>query len=531
MSDVYEDKKVGIYATHSFHMSIAMTLDARNSEDDKPMLKSLVQSFRRTLQSPDASFNAIRIAIRGFGTLSKACRKLLDEEFLNEVLTLVLQRIRYTDYKDDAQKSKKLLEHLPDYVHSLSEIMTHMDRLTAIQLTYLENIIVELMRDFYYLNATHHELVIVSLLSTLSNVQKLGENVYNDFLDKIVFQGVVWACDKCLVYDTDWSENRDWKENVTYRSYLPLWYGLVSTEKIHSSFDRSKIAKKVLDILLNTLFQIIGKLNFATRKRTYKDDDGADQEFNFCDPNIDLVPVKPQDFHIFINVVDFYVEILKQLPLTAKKQVVIPWLGHACDELIQKIIQYPLVSGFVKLLEVMVKIGKETNHFSQFDNPNMDPGLRTLRSILGAFLKQIIQRVTQSTAELQLSYLKLIFVYPAALLSNYVRKMSEVYVIAIEFGKNLPVLWIASMALKSLEELIEEIEEEKRKQLMKRVMPSFESFLSSSGDATLSNIKTEIVKPKQGKRTNIRRKYDVGDGLETELIKFQKRIVLFLGKY
>ncbi|XP_063698060.1 DNA-dependent protein kinase catalytic subunit-like [Culicoides brevitarsis] len=489
------------------------------------MLRNLVQSFRRTLKQPEANFTNIRIAIRGFGTLSKACRLLLEPEFLNEVLTLVLQRIRYTDYKDDATRSKQLLEHLPDYVNSLSEIMTNMDHLTAIQLTYLENIIVELMRDFYYLSQSHHELVVVSILSTLANVQKMGENVYNDFIDRIVFQGVVWACDKCLIYDTDWSEERDWKENVTYRSYLPLWQGLIDEERLHPNFDRPKIARKLLDILLNTLFQIIGKLNFTLKKRTYRDEDGIEQEFNFCDPNIDLEPVKPQDFHIFVNIVDLYSEILKNLPEITKKSSIAPrWLGHACDELIKKILEYPLISGFVKLLEVLIKIGKETNYFSNLNEP--------FRVLLSAFVKEIIQRVTQSTAELQLSYLKLIFVCPVVLLKDFVRKMTEIYLIAFEFGKNLPVLWIASMALRSLEELIEVIEDEKRKKLLKKVLPALESFLSSSGDATVNKIKTEIVRSgtKGGKRTNIKRKFEISEGMETELLKFQKRIVLFLGK-
>lgn len=506
-------------------MSLAMTLDARNSEDDIPLLTTIVQKFCRTLQRSDSGFYEIRVAIRGFGALSRACGQLLEETFLNEILTLVLQRIRYADYKDDGQKSKKLLEHLPDYVYALSEIMTNMKRLTAIQLTYLENIIVELMRDFYYLSQVHHELVIVSVLNTLSNVQKFGENVYNDFLERVVFQGVVWACDKCLVYDTEWTEGRDWKENVTYRSYLPLWHGLVADNKPNLKFDRPKMAKKLMDILLSTLFQIIGKLNFTTRKRTYKDEDGADQEFNFCDPNIDLVPVKPQDFHIFVNVVYLYVEILKELSLETKKDVVLPWLGHACDELIQNIIKYPLISGFVKLLEVVVKIGTETGHFAQFKDSNLDPGQRTLRLTLSAFLTQIIEKITQITAELQLSYLKLIFVYPPTLLMEHVSKVAHVYVIAFEFGTNLAVLWIASMALRSLEELVEEVGEDKRKGLLKRVMPSLELFLSGSGDATLSNIKMEVTKPGARKR-----KYDVPEGSETEPTKFKKRVLLFMSE-
>lgn len=46
------------------------------------------------------------------------------------------------------------------------------------------------------------------------------------------------------------------------------------------------------------------------------------------------MPVKTEGFHIFVNVVDLYVEILKELTLETKKDVVLPWLGHAGDELI-----------------------------------------------------------------------------------------------------------------------------------------------------------------------------------------------------
>lgn len=480
-----------------------------------------MNGLKSILLDQNSSFYRVRIAVRGFGILSKACSQILDMSFLNDLLTLVLQRIKHSDYKDDAERSKKLLEHLPDYIQSLSEIMKNMKHLTAMQLSYLELIMIQLMRDFYYLNSNQHELVITSVLGTFSNLRHLGGSVFHELMDKVVFQGIIWACDRILPYEQDWTEEKDWKDNVTYEKYLPLWKGLVSDNR--SNYQ--KISMTVLNVMLEKLFNIIEKLNFNLEKRKNLEN----QEYDSCDPNVDFVPVKPQDFHIFFNLVEFYVSVLKSISIIFKKEVIAPWIEQACEQLIQKIYKHPLISGFVKLLEVIMKLGNDTKYFERFENNNSETSNRKLKDMLVIFLKHCIQRTEQSSSELQLSYLRLLFTFPTFLLRFQFNEMIPIFMMAFDYGKNLPFLWIASMSLRCMENLVEEAEDYSREKLLKKVMPVLETFLTTENEQTKLIIQVEILKSKQRKKLKFKKNYNY-DGDETDLTQFQKRIISFIGK-
>jgi DNA-dependent protein kinase catalytic subunit len=86
-----------------------------------------------------------------------------------------MQRTEYSYHTKDRLKRREVLEHLPNYVESLSKIMNQLDEISGIQLQSLESIIVILIKDFHYLSTIHHALVATSIMETFMNLQKLGE--------------------------------------------------------------------------------------------------------------------------------------------------------------------------------------------------------------------------------------------------------------------------------------------------------------------------------------------------------------------
>lgn len=174
-SSSYEDKIAGVHAIQRFHQMIAVILEQRNSEDDKNVLLHFMKYFRSTLESPKSEAHEIRVAIRGFGSMAAACKLLLEPKYLCDLFDLVMQRTEYSYHTKDRMKRREVLEHLPNYVESLSEILKHLDDISGIQIQSLQSIIVILIKDFHFLSTAHHALVPAALLEAFVNLQKLGE--------------------------------------------------------------------------------------------------------------------------------------------------------------------------------------------------------------------------------------------------------------------------------------------------------------------------------------------------------------------
>lgn len=177
-SKSYEDKNAGVQAVQTFHQQIANVIEERCNHDDKRILLFFMKYFEDTLKSPDSQPHEIRIAIRGFGSMAAACKLLLDPKYLSERFDLVMQRTEYSYHTKDRLKRREVLEHLPNYVESLSKIMNQLDEISGTQLQSLESIVVILIKDFHYLSTAHHLLVAKSLLEAFINLEKLGEKTF-----------------------------------------------------------------------------------------------------------------------------------------------------------------------------------------------------------------------------------------------------------------------------------------------------------------------------------------------------------------
>lgn len=504
----------------AFHREVSIQIEQRsNPAEDTIILKTFINYFKRTMQSATAQSFEIRIAIQGFGLMAGPCKALLPPEYLNDLLTLVMQRTEYTALEQTTTGSE-MLEHYPDFVQALSQIMQHVAELTGIQIASLQNIIIALIKDFYYLSTAHHSLAVNSLLRTFANLSRLGGSVLESVLERVVMQGVIWTCSHKLVYDSqnDWETIADWKEQITYKSFLALWIGLIGQET-KGEEHKSQICALVYEHLMQSLFSILERLDLRTNKRTFKDDYGNDNELYFCDPNYDLVPQRPKDFHIFFNIVQFYRDLLHSQNDDSHRVRFDKYVQSYCELLIKKSLEYPLISGFVRLMQVALRITDRIGYFSEVIDID-----RPIRGTVLYFLKYHILSAPHTFGELQIASLDMIFTAPVKLLHRFVIDLIPIFVVAFDIGKSL--LSLAGRALRMLDKLNGVSE---WKQLLRAVLPSLDPYLQSNGFTTDGIIDLEIVKSRRSTK-RARKVLRVDGGSDSELLAFQKQILLFLGK-
>lgn len=480
--------------------------------------------FKNILATSSSKPYEIRIAIRGLGWFAASCKLLLSTKFVNEIFSLVIQRTEYTylTSKGDRDSNRDTLEHLPDFVQALSQIMANITELSGIQITSLQNIIICLIRDFHYLSNIQHDLVVRSIMTTFHNLQLLGDSILEKTLEKIILQGIIWTCSHKLIFDTEWQNETDWKENVTYKKYLPMWLGLFDN-KSRSSINRTAVIEKIYNIFINSLFIVLDKLNLSTKKRTFYDETGVDQEYFFSDPNIDLNPVKPKDFHIFFNLVDFYSDVLLSRENYENNQKYFkPWVLIFGEHLILKSIKYPLVSGFLKLLQVGVRLAEKINYFDTRAARINDQ----FTELLTHTLKSLIPKAQKVSGELQLACLKLILTMPIHILDLFEEQLKEIIRLSFDIGKSM--LWLADITLTCLQKFISyKLTAEDKKAFLQEILPSLDSFLQSSGNDEDASLNVEIVRYKNQRR--VRRVFNSSSIGESELFKLQRRILVFLG--
>lgn len=513
----WNDRKSAIAALYSFHQELAQQLENRQSEADVNILKFYINFFKATLQSKDSRPYEVRIAIIGFGVFSKACKHLLPSR-LDELLQVVMLRTEYTSI--DNSKNKDILEHYPAFVQALSQIMEQTNELSAIQISSLQNIIIELMKNFFLLSRAHHEMVVTSLLKTFENLSKLG-SILDDVLEKVIMQGVIWACSHeiKLTANANWETQKDWKEHITYENFIPLWLGLLNYAE-----NQYEIKERVYTHFMNTLFVMIDKLDLSTKKRVFKDSNGQDQELYFCNPNLDFVPVKPKDFYIFFNIVDFYNDVLMQQSDKSHLNFFTRFLNQWIKKMISKAFEYPLVSGFLKLLELAFRISNKLMVYEPTTRYIEEQTIGSLRSTINT----IIPKCLQTSGELQISCLRLIFSLPVFLMSELSDDIVPVFRIGFEIGRS--VHFMAGITLTALERLTSSLKEthfSKLSPLLDTVLPCLNTYLQSNDLQSETKIDVKIV---EFRRNKIARKtLNVGD-VDSELLKLQKRIVLYLGE-
>lgn len=254
----FENRRTAIHLLHAIHREIAeYLLESSDSERCQKILSFLQTYFKAILESTKSQPYEIRLAIVGFGQLAAPCKNLLSAAHVDELFNLVIQRTKSVSNAVN-QNNKDQLEHFPDYVEALSRIMEHVQQLSGIHLHLLQDIVVSVIRNFPLLGVAIHAVTINTLMRTFHNLFELGGSILSDVLEKVIYQGVIWTCSHKLPFDAtnDWIDQPDWKEQITYHSYLPLWNGFSSSIEC-STYNRMAIVKKIYDQMIITLFKIL----------------------------------------------------------------------------------------------------------------------------------------------------------------------------------------------------------------------------------------------------------------------------------
>lgn len=421
-------------------------------------------------------------------------------DFINKVEQTYL--INFDSTLDD-------LDYLPEYIQSLSNIIQQINNITEYELGILQRATVLVIKLFPQLAHHHHNMVVIPTITAYYHVRKSAKSMATLYLLNTVREGVIYSCSHAVV-----SPDVEYYQNITtYRNYLPFWHNFINNPRESYSFlsvdsDVSKIQKEIFDEFMATLLYLMEKLNLSTRI--------AEEFSTFSDPKITLEAVKVNDFNIFVNVSDLYVDVLQ----SANKNLFKTWVQRFLNKMMVKSKKYPLVSGFYKLLAVGLKISNDLRYFDGDRLARED--VRLCYDTIRDSVTNIISKVKLYKDDLKISCIKVILSTPVSIISGMLINVVPVMVSLFTLGRSN--LELAEIGMDALELWSKEIKQEEFDPFLGEILPHLDSYLCSRSISEKFDAKeAKITRTK--KALSRRKIVTISEG---DLFKIQKRILTFI---
>lgn len=463
-------RKYAFHALESFLQAVCDECmnDDRSDAANLNTIKFFVKEFWIGLENSTSILES-SVYIRGLGRFSRVVRRILDSSELKTILQKLVsisERMYISGSNGTLIDGEETMEHLPNIITAFSNLFFEIEEIDDVYIDNLEKIIGTFFlvypQLYEYQRIQNYRAItrlFVSLYTKGTMLQKL--------LSKITFQGLVLTCSRPQVMDIETTEY--------YFEYQDLWKNILSP-KIPSDIqyftkdDEKDIVKVIYHEFISCILKITKKivLDYNVVKKVQAID--AEEKLTGInwddeDENTDVLKATvPKDFELFLNLVEFCKLILPSTHINHFEN----WVYFFTKEMIMKSIQYPLVSGFYKLIKIAMGISDEIGYFrdigesGELKNQNslqsdgepneniLSSSIETRRmcfSITSKYIKELIIRLRQYKDELLGSCLQLVLSMP----HQFVEVTTYLPCLQIAFKMGLGYLPLSEIGLDAVE--------------------------------------------------------------------------------
>ncbi|KAM4704971.1 DNA-dependent protein kinase catalytic subunit [Rhinophrynus dorsalis] len=513
-----EMKKQAFTALDSFLKQIAL-LVTNDAEAHKGKLQFFMDQFYKIIRKMESSHKELSIAIRGYGLFAAPC-KAVHAEDVDFMYIELIQRCKQM-YLTEADTEEDNVYQLPNFLQSIASVIIHMDTIPEVYTPVLERLLVVQIDSFPQYSLKMQSSCCRSILKVFLSLAGKGPVLWS-LISTVVHQGLIRVCSKPVPYareghgkdDSEYGEvaagevrTGKWKV-PTYKDYLDLFKNLLSCDQLKDSIFSDEICPTVnspiqslnrllYDELIKSVLKIIDKLDLSLQKQST----GQEDESNISsalviatsDPAANLFPTKPKDFTAFVNLVAFCSEIIPNKHVEYFES----WVYVFGYELVLQSTRLPLVSGFYKLLSVVMKNAKNLRYFEGV-NPKSytkcpeDPERFSCFALFAKFGKEVSAKMKQFKDELLASCLTFILCLPHDIIMLDIKAYVPALQTAFKLGLSCPPL--ADTGLDALQDWSTHIPLHIMQPYYKDILPSLDGYLTDSSSADESLNAAEVVR-------------------------------------
>lgn len=282
---------------------------------------------------------------------------------------------------------------LPAFIESLSYICNEIDDyLPEDSMEVLEKLIILAIDNYPKLIKRYNRVLSISLIRLFISIELNKAMYYKEFTSKIIYQSLIRIFSYKTIYHiqleqqqqqqqgTIYSGNRSDLNTVTSKDYLELWLNIFNMQQYEElntigigMHEKKQLIKIIYNAYIETILKIIKKLDLNAIKTANdylssqqqqqqsptKQGSEDTNEFLSSNPINNLKALRPRDFDILINLVDFTRDLL----INKHNELFEKWLFKFSKEIILLSSKYPFISGFYKLTTLCMKIATNIGYF------------------------------------------------------------------------------------------------------------------------------------------------------------------------
>ncbi|OCT76787.1 hypothetical protein XELAEV_18031990mg [Xenopus laevis] len=555
-----EMKKLAFAALDSFLKQIAH-LVASDAETHKNKLHFFMEQFYEIIRKMDSSNKELSIAIRGYGLFAAPC-KAVNAKNVDLMYIELIQRCKQM-YLTEADTEEDNVYQLPNFLQSVASVILHMDSIPEVYTPILERLLVVQIDSFPQYSLKMQSSCCKAVLKVFLSLAGKGPVLWS-LISTVVHQGLIRVCSKPVVLAQDGKEGSEaetaaatgevragkWKV-PTYKDYLDLFRNLLRCDQLKDSIFSDEIFSTVnsplqslnrllYDELMKSILKIIEKLDLSLQKQdTGQEDDGGINNLLInatSDPAGNLYATKPKDFTAFVNLVEFCSEILPKEHIEYFES----WVYVFGYELVLQSTRLPLISGFYKLLSVVMKNAKKSRYFEGFTSKIYkkapeDPERLSCFALFAKFGKEVSSKIRQFKDELLASCLTFVLHLPHDIIMMDIKAYIPALQTAFKLGLSCPPL--ADVGLNALQYWSTNIPSDILKPYYKDIIPLLDGYLTnlSSTNESLSTLDMVRISRSLHKGFNkqliqqLKRMKTLSVKEESSLTAVRNRVVRILG--
>ncbi|XP_007947257.1 DNA-dependent protein kinase catalytic subunit [Orycteropus afer afer] len=495
--------KKGAHAALEAFLKQVSFMVARDPEKHKSTLQHFMKQFYEIIRDMDSSNKELSIAIRGYGLFAGPC-KAISPENVDWMYVELIQRCRQmfltpTDTTDDH------VYQMPSFLQSIASVLLYLDTVPQVYTPVLEHLMVVHIDSFPQYSPKMQSVCCRAIVKVFLALADKGPVLWN-CIGTVVHQGLIRICSKPVVLQKNTAaESEDlrgsgevrtgkWKVPVA-KDYLDLFRNIMSCDQIMDSIladetflfvnsSLQSLNRLLYDEFIKSVLKIIEKLDLTLEKQNVEESQDENEATSVwviptSDPAANLHPAKPQDFSAFINLVEFCREIVPETHVEFFE----PWVYSLAFELILRSTQLPLISGFYKLLSVVVSNAKKMKYFEGISPKSLkqsseDAEKYSCFALFAKFGKEVSVKMKQYKDELLASCLTFILSLPCDIIELDVRAYVPALQMAFKLGLSYTPL--VEIGLNALEEWSLNISKYVIQPYYKDILPYLDSYLRTS---------------------------------------------------
>ncbi|XP_041045109.1 DNA-dependent protein kinase catalytic subunit isoform X2 [Carcharodon carcharias] len=557
-----EVKKAGYAALESFLKEIALQV-AENAHLHTDKLQYFMQQFYEIIRTMESSIKELSIAIRGYGLFAAPC-KAVNSQYVDFMYTELIQRCKQM-YLTEADTEDDNVYQLPSFLDSLASVIFHIDKIPGVYTSVLERLLVVQIDSFPQYSVRMQPVCCHSIVKLFIALAGKGPVLWN-FISTVVHQGLIRVCSKPVLLPGEgmgkvepWSSMQQPLDNgnvvkgkwrvPSYKDYLELFRSLLDCGKMKESglvaetlqmsdSPLKSLNRLLYDEFIKSVLKIIEKLDLTVDKQS-QTEEGGSGDINSSiviptsDPAANLQPTKPKDFTALFNLVEFCGELLLEKHTDFFEQ----WVYRFGHELILRSTQFPLISGFYKLLSLTMKIAQKIKYFEGVSTKTgkqcpRNPEKFACFALFGKFGKEVAIRMKQYKDELLASCLMFVLSLPHDIIELDIKTFIPALQTAFKLG--LSHIPLADAGLDALELWSIHISKHAIEPYYREILPYLDGYLKTASNETENSWEMLSINTscKGGNKVLIRRLKNARDlsmSEESPAAAVRHRVVRLLG--